>query len=280
MDHRDDQRQQPRSSDGKQEPPPTSPIGPSMWSVQAGENGWTNMNGLSETFDGLQLNRRIAEHNANAGIGGAIDMEYQTQMLNQMHLQNQNQGQGQGRRMPEQIQLLPPLPQTAGLMGEPSWVTNLVGHDIPPQVRSAHNATWQDRDTLLRQHQQGMLPSHQQHQQRWDQGHVPLAYLQQQQQQQQQQQMHGGQGGYGMGMGMPMGMKNQYSAPGYPQHGGQGYMGAPVYSTPPPSAHALGPQDQAVIELARAKGLNPATYNCRPQAVSLQLLASFQRPDY
>lgn len=275
MDHRDDQRQQSRSTDGKQEPPPTSPIGPSMWSIQAGENGWTNLNGLSETFDGLQLNRRIAEHNANTGIGGGNDVDYTSQHLNQMHLhlqnQSQSQGQGQGRRMTDQIQLLPPLPQTAGPMGEPSWVTNLVGHDIPPQVRSAHSASWQDRDALLRQHQQGMLPPHQQQQQqRWDQGHVPLAYLQQQQQQHQQQQMQGVHGGYGMGMGM----KNQYSAPGYPQHGGGGYMGAPVYSTPPPSAHALGPQDQAVIELARAKGLNPATYNCRPQAVSLDTVAA------
>jgi hypothetical protein len=225
-----------------------------MWSVQAGENGWTSLNGLSETFDGLQLNRRIAEH--NAGNGGN-DMEYQQQLLNQM--QSQGSGQGHGRRLQDQVQLLPPLPQTAGPMGEPSWVTNLVGHDIPPQARSAHNPTWQDRDALLRQHQQGMLPPHQQqmHQQRWDQGHVPLAYLQQQQ----QQQMAGVQAGYGMGI------KNQYPGPGYPQHGGGGYMGAPIYSTPPPSAHALGPQDQAVIELARAKGLNPATYNCRPQSV-------------
>lgn len=242
MDQRDDARRRPgTSSSESHEAPPTSPIGPSMWSAQAGENGWTSLNQLSDQFDSLQLNRRIAEH--NGGGGGGVGY------------QGPSPGPGQ-RRAPEH-ELLPPMPQTAGPIGEPSWVAGLVGHDVAPQVRSAHAASWQDRDALLRQHQQGMLPPHHQQQQpRWDQGHVPLAYLQQQQQQQLL-------GSYGRG---------QY--PGYAPSPQPGYMPAPMYPSPPVSAHMLGPQDQAVIELARAKGLNPATYNCRPHAVSSFL------PDY
>lgn len=230
LDQREEEARRRAGSRGENhEPPPTSPIGPSMWSAQAGENGWsTNLNGLAETFDGLQLHRReaMAGYQAQAAGGG-----------------------GGARRMGE-TDLLPPMPATAGPMGEPSWVANLVGHDVAP-LRSAHSPNWTDRDALLRQHQQGMLPPHQQ---RWDQGHVPLAYLQQQQQQQLQ-------GAYGLAM------KAQY--PGYAPPN-PGYMGgaAPMYPSPPVSAHMLGPQDQAVIELARAKGLNPATYNCRPPVVS------------
>lgn len=200
-----------------------------MWSAQAGENGWsTNLNGLSEVFDGLQLNRREA-------MAGSY------------------QGQGGGVRRAGETDLLPPMPATAGPMGEPSWVANLVGHDIAPSARSAHTPNWQDRDALLRQHQQGMLPPHQQ--QRWDQNHIPLAYLQQQQQ---QQYAMGMKGPYGPGAGQGFASPNP------------GYMGgpAPMYPSPPVSAHMLGPQDQAVIELARAKGLNPANYNCRPPIVS------------
>lgn len=39
------------------------------------------------------------------------------------------------------------------------------------------------------------------------------------------------------------------------------------YPTPPHTA-MLQNHDMAVIELARSKGLNPATFNCRPQSVS------------
>ena len=46
----------------------------------------------------------------------------------------------------------------------------------------------------------------------------------------------------------------------------------PHLQTPVPMSaapHHFGPQDQAVIELARAKGLNPATFDCQPPVVSL-----------
>lgn len=83
---------------------------------------------------------------------------------------------------------------------------------------------------------------------------------------------------------MPMkGMNPNINVGQYPGYGNQpmvgmssnqGYMGAPMYPTPPASTHMLGPQDQAVIELARSKGLNPASFNCRPPVVSL----SFRLP--
>lgn len=213
----------------RHEPPPTSPIGPSMWSVQAGDSGWANVNQLSSTFDNLQLNRRVESDN---------DFGYQ---------------QPQAQRGQPGGNLLPPMPMTAGAIGEPSWVASLVGHDIVPRPRSAHtpHAQWQVPDSMHRS-QQGMLP------QQWDQRapYIPQQHM----------------GGYGMPMKHVNPNMGQY--PGYaPQPMHQGY-GAPMYNNPPPSAHMLGPQDQAVIELARSKGLNPASFNCRPPIVRLELPCS------
>lgn len=246
-DQREDsyRRGDPNAPLQRHDPPPTSPIGLSMWSVQAGDNGWANVNQLSNTFDNLQLNRRDTSNNSNNDFG------YQQP-------QQPPRGGSAGGN------ILPPMPMTAGPIGEPSWVAGLVGHDIVPRPRSAHTPHSQWSDGMHRP-QQGMLPP----QQRWDQG-GPLGYMPQQHQQQV--------GGYGMPMRSmsPHVNPNMGQYPGYPtqpMHGmgqQQGYMGAPMYNTPPPTAHVLGPQDQAVIELARSKGLNPANFNCRPPIVSGQ----------
>lgn len=205
-----------------------------MWSAQASGNGWSSLDHLSNNFDNLQLNRRLD-----------VNMGYQ----------QPNQSQPDRRGTPSR-DLLPSMPMTAGPIGEPSWVAGLVGHDIVPRPRSAHTPHWQDQDGFHRQ--QGMLPF----QNQWDRAQIPMGYMQHQ-----GQQLPGP-------FNMPLKGLNpnvgQY--PGYPPTPGtthnQGYMGPPMYPTPPTSTHALGPQDQAVIELARTKGLNPATFNCRPPVVS------------
>lgn len=234
-----DDRQDPRNLD----PPPTSPMGPSMWSMQAGASGWSGLEQLSNSFDNLQLNRRI-------GDTGTTNMGYQQPQQN--------------RREAPSTDLLPSMPMTAGVIGEPSWVASLVGHDVVPRPRSAHTPHtphWQDQEMLNRQ--PGMLPF----QHRWDQEQIPMEYMQQHQQPQLP-------GPYNMPF---KGMNQNINVGQYPGYGNQsmmgmnpnqGYMGAPLYPTPPPSTHMLGPQDQAVIELARSKGLNPASFNCRPPAVS------------
>lgn len=219
-----------------------------MWSAQAGDNGWSTINQLSDTFDNLQLNRRVAESGVNYNAG------------HQQAQQPVRRVQGAG--------LLPPMPMTAGQIGEPSWVAGLVGHDVVPRPRSANapSSQWQLPESMQRP-QQGMLPL----QPRWDQG-PQLGYLPQHQQQPQL-------GPYGMPMrGMSPNINpNMGQYPGYAQpplpglSQNPGYMGT-YTNTPTPSAHMLGPQDQAVIELARSKGLNPASFNCRPQKVSDSML--------
>lgn len=231
-DQRDELRRQEEQESRRQEPPPTSPIVPSMWSAQAGGNGWSSLDHLSNNFDNLQIHRRT-DNGQNMG--------YQ-----QPHHQYDRRG------MPNRDNV-PPVPMTAGPIGEPSWVAGLVGHDIVPRPRSAHTPHWQDQDMLHRQ--QGMLP----YQQQWDREQMPMGYMQHQ-----GQQLPGP-------FNMPLKGLNsnvgQY--PGYPPMlANQNFMGPPMYPTPPVSAHALGPQDQAVIELARSKGLNPASFNCRPPVVS------------
>ncbi|WWC90643.1 uncharacterized protein L201_005579 [Kwoniella dendrophila CBS 6074] len=49
----------------------------------------------------------------------------------------------------------------------------------------------------------------------------------------------------------------------------------PAYPSPPNTA--MQHQDRDVIELARQKGLNPATYNCRPQAARFFVIKSYTR---
>jgi hypothetical protein len=84
--------------------------------------------------------------------------------------------------------------------------------------------------------------------------------------------------GSAQGYQMPLHMGNMPNMPNMPLMGippmtpnsaGFAYPHTPQAHTPIPSAHHFGPQDQAVIELARAKGLNPATFDCQPPMVRL-----------
>lgn len=91
-----------------------------------------------------------------------------------------------------------------------------------------------------------------------------------------------------MNMGFPMGMNMAFGqmgangfgqfAPGHPgqaqnQHPGQVYPSPP--SSAAPTGHGMGAQDREVIELARKKGLNPATFNCQPQNARFFVIKSY-----
>lgn len=142
---------------------------------------------------------------------------------------------------------------------EPSWVANLVdgreSSPAPPQrTPSAPVSPWQNDGPRGGAYQN----------QRWPEGFVPISYLQQPQQQQM---------GYNLGLqGFKPGMANM---PGYPAAGPGGYLTpmTPNFYAPQPQP-SIGPQDQEVIELARKKGLNPATFDCRPVNVSQGSLSS------
>jgi hypothetical protein len=219
--------------------PPTSPIGHSVWSpAQSGDDGWSRPNAqqLQDAFQAMNMGP------ISAGEGAAL-------------------------REPQPQQDLSRVPHLAD---EPSWVTNLVGHAerIPPQpVRTASAPNWNNRDMYGRPIDAGAMPP------QW------LA---------QQQSFLGqpfGQGvyqnllppGYG---GVP-GMRNggqpgQSGTPSFSQafspYLAQPFV--PAYPSPPGTA-PLPSEDAAVIELAKQKGLNPATYDCRPAQARFFVIKSY-----
>jgi hypothetical protein len=240
-------------ADRQAEEPPTSPIGTSLWSMShRGDDGWTRpTQQLQEAFDAMQIGRTTPRQQSE-------------------------------RRLVVDTAATMPGDAAAGLpphlvhpAEEPSWVTNLVGqadrfHSSQAPVRSASAGGWNDREALLRS--QGYS---QQMPQRWDQAQLmspPLTYLQ-------QHQLLAA--GYA---GMPPFKQPQSAAPL-----GQ-FAQPPPYLNPafnPALAHPYGQlpnpalqpppphQDMAVIELARSKGLNPATYNCRPSQARFFVIKSY-----
>lgn len=144
---------------------------------------------------------------------------------------------------------------------EPSWVANLVGgreNSPQPPLRapSAPISPWENGAPFGNQ--------------RWPdgQGYIPLNFLQQQQH---QRQMMAGYAGLNLNMpGFKSGPMPGMGGQGFPMQQNGGYMPPinPNFYAPAPPAPPLGAQDQEVIELARKKGLNPATFDCRPQNVS------------
>lgn len=240
-------------ADQQAEEPPTSPIGTSLWSIShRGDDGWTRpTQQLQEAFDAMQIGRTTPRQQSE-------------------------------RRLVVDTAATMPGDAAAGLpphlvhpAEEPSWVTNLVGQadrfqSSQAPVRSASAGGWNDREALLRsQGYSQQLP------QRWDQAQLmspPLTYLQ-------QHQLLAA--GYG---GMPPFKQPQSAAPL-----GQ-FAQPPPYLNPafnPALAHPYGQlpnpalqpppphQDMAVIELARSKGLNPATYNCRPSQARFFVIKSY-----
>lgn len=169
------------------------------------------------------------------------------------------------------VSALRPPPQVQGVLhpqigDEPSWVTNLVGRAerISPQpVRTASAPSWNDRDAHNRQPEPAM----------------PLQWLAQ------QQSFLGqtyGSNPYQLPPGYaPLRHSGQPGLPvqpttpnyGHPFHSYLGQPFAPAYPSPPGTA--LPSEDAAVIELAKQKGLNPATYNCRPAQARFFVIKSY-----
>ncbi|WWD02321.1 hypothetical protein V865_000360 [Kwoniella europaea PYCC6329] len=242
-----------KSSDN--EHPPISPIVPSVWSpgIPTGQDdGWNRAASqqLQDAFDAMNLGRKMM------GVEGSGGFQQPERKLTL-----------------ETDVLRHPQPATAGASwrpsDEPSWVTSLVGADHTPLVapRSAGpgTASWQEREHALRQ--QSYTPQPQQQFQRggWPQDQnqfmqqANFGYLQQQH---------------------LLAMKGMQSFPQPP------YLGAPfspAYPSPPNTAmmqnQAMSNQDRDVIELARQKGLNPATYNCRPAAARFFVIKSYTEDD-
>ncbi|BEI83230.1 hypothetical protein CcaverHIS002_0310980 [Cutaneotrichosporon cavernicola] len=178
-----------------------------------------------------------------------------------------------------------PAPPTMG--EEPSWVTNLVGMPgQPSQASQVRPLGWDDRNSPYGGLSQwGGGPSLQP---------PPLLYQQQQQlyaQTQAQLKLQAA----GIGGGLPLhGLPPMHLQQGYM---GGNYLGAPFntgYGTQPgpmPSGGGLpsgpgmpgGPHmsahDVDVMELARSKGLNPATFDCRPPYARFFVIKSYTEDD-
>ena len=200
-----------------------------------GDDGWSRpgTQQLHDAFEAMQLGRRM------------------------MGMEN---GQRDGGRRPSpSAAVVNPVPTVAHPGEEPSWVASLVGMpdrmSPQPPVGTPVTSIWQDRDAFL----PGQLPQSWPEQNQFMGG---MSYLQQQQQLLSAQ-------GYNNGTGVNHGFPVQPEPGQYQQPYPPAYMGTPfssLYPTPP--ASAMPAQDRDVIELARRKGLNPATFNCRPLTVS------------
>jgi hypothetical protein len=171
---------------------------------------------------------------------------------------------------------------------EPSWVTNLVGMPGQPSPTSqVRPLGWDDRGSPYG----GLGP--------WGGGPSlqppPLLYQQQQQlyaQTQAQLKLQAA----GLGGGMPLhGLPPMHLQQGYM---GGNYLGTPFhtgYGTPPgpmpgggglpggpggmPGGSPMSAQDVDVMELARKKGLNPATFDCRPPYARFFVIKSYTEDD-
>ena len=140
--------------------------------------------------------------------------------------------------MPIQNQILSTTPHRAN-SEEPAWVSSLVGMPDRVSPRPTRSPNWQDRDPY-RQRWPEQMPA----------GYMPPQAL--------------------LGAGYP----GQPSLRP-PQYGG--YVNPafnPVYPSPPGTA-PLPSSDADVMELARSKGLNPATYDCHPPQARFFVIKSY-----
>ena len=216
--------------------PPTSPIGHSVWSpAQSGDDGW-NRPSTQQLQDAFQ----------------AMNM-------------GPIAGDGSAMRQPQPQQ---DLARGQHLADEPSWVTNLVGHAerISPQpVRTASAPNWGQRDMYGRPVDAGVMPPQWLAQQQ--------SFLGQYGQGVYQNLMPPGYGGMGMRNGGQPGPPGTPSfAQAFSPYLAQPFV--PAYPSPPGTA-PLPSEDAAVIELAKQKGLNPATYNCRPAQARFFVIKSY-----
>ncbi|WVR07547.1 hypothetical protein IAU60_004589 [Kwoniella sp. DSM 27419] len=261
MEQREDVRRRmnsARSPDGEQ--PPISPIVPSVWSPShptGQDDGWSRAASmqLQDAFEAMNLGRRMMTPSTGET----------------MH---------DGRNTDEDR--LRQQPMTAGPASmvqsgeEPSWVTSLVGSAPTPQFAPRSigptSSGWQDREPVMRQHSFTPQPR-QQPMPGWP---GPEAmYMGQPQLNMLQQQQFMTAGGF-------MGMK-----PPYQQSFQSPYLGTPFNPGFPsqsmPNHQGQAPhtseQDRDVIELARQKGLNPATFDCRPPAARFFVIKSYTEED-
>lgn len=283
--------------------PPTSPIGPSVWSntLSRTDDGWGSAplnqsarnasQQLQDAFEAMTLGRNMMAPDGNAMLANDFDprerLSLETDIMRHPQPSSNNTlpSGGQG------------LQRINSGAEEPSWVNKLVGGDSTPMVgnvmpRSSSALGWSER---ARQNETQRFP--------YGAYNMPFGNgfnmgLKPQMGQMGMPQM-GPVGMNGMPMGMPMGMgpmnmgfpmgmnmgfgqmgANGFGqfAPGHPgqaqnQHPGQGY--PPPSSSAAPTGHGMGAQDREVIELARKKGLNPATFNCKPQNARFFVIKSY-----
>nr|XP_018261549.1 uncharacterized protein I303_05987 [Kwoniella dejecticola CBS 10117]OBR83707.1 hypothetical protein I303_05987 [Kwoniella dejecticola CBS 10117] len=233
------------------EHPPISPIVPSVWSpgIPTGQDdGWNRAASqqLQDAFDAMNLGRKMMGVEGN-GFQPRLDLE--TNVL----------------RHPQPATAGPNLVHSGE---EPSWVTSLVGADHTPHIaapRSAGpgNTSWQGRDFGFRQQSFTPQPHQQFARGPWTESN---AYMQQNIGFLQQQHM------------LAMKGAQPFQQPPY-----LGAPFSPAYPSPPNTAllqnQPLSTQDRDVIELARQKGLNPATYDCRPAAARFFVIKSYTEDD-
>lgn len=241
------------SDSGKlQDQPPTSPIGHSVWSpAHTGDDGWNrpNTQNIQDAFQAMNLgvmNDSAAGNNVQQRSLDRLKEPQPQQHVSNIGAQYHNIGD------------------------EPSWLTNLVGHAerVSPQpVRTASAPQWNDRAMYPRtqpgQPQPGQMPPPWLGQQPYlgqPFGQVPYQNL---------LQPNFGQPGTKNG---PTGPQGQFNQPPFPGYLSQAFN--PMYPSPPGTA-PLPSEDASVIELAKSKGLNPASFDCRPAQARFFVIKSY-----
>lgn len=274
--------------------PPTSPIGPSVWSnnLSRTDDGWSsaplNQNArnasqqLQDAFEAINLGRNMVAPDGSALLANDLDPRGRLGLETDIMRRPQPSSNA-------------PAPGRQGLQRmnsgaeEPSWVNKLVGGDSTPMVG---NVMSRSSSALGRGERRGQNET-----QGFPYGAYNMSFgngfnmgLKPPVGQMGMPQM-GAMGMTGMPMGMPLGMGPlnmgfpmgmnmgfaQMGANGFgqfaPGHPGQVFPSPP--NTAAPTGHGIGAQDREVIELARRKGLNPATFNCQPQNARFFVIKSY-----
>jgi hypothetical protein len=266
-----------RDSQGQEDAPPTSPVGPSVWSSDQSEradDGWRQalpqrnlmamMNSqqpqLHESFEAMNLRGSDGLPGGRPTPAKKLSLITDTELLPDPQ-QSMHSHHGSLSAAPA----VPPIghsAETASVM-EPSWVTSLIGGGngmmLPPHNDNAyaHRAMtsvgengmgWAERDALLAA--AGLA--------RPGQPNVPWTgapnmsfHYQQQQQLPPGMMMNTNPGPYMYGQQRVPKPMHQFGMPG-------------PYQQPSGPVELPADQQAEVIELAKAKGLNPTSFDCLP----------------
>ncbi|WVQ71938.1 hypothetical protein IAR50_001480 [Cryptococcus sp. DSM 104548] len=285
-----DVRQRLESGRLVEDEPPTSPVGPSVWSnnPRLGD-GWASAPGqatntknasqqLQDAFEAMNLGRKMMAPENGFAQGPPINgygpnrerLSLETNIMRHPHPGSAGSGNGQLQR------------KGSGADGEPSWVNKLVGGDNTPMMghhmpRSASAHSWAgERDRHPNQGYPGYPGNYMNMN---NNGYMPIPQNMPQNQQGRMMppMSMGGMNYMGMPGAMP-GFAQGFSGYMPQQLGGHGGQGQHNYPSPPATA-GMGAQDKDVIELARKKGLNPATFECRPQGARFFVIKSYTEED-